>query len=35
MLKTFSGKRLLKIAGLENDQNKRETIRLLSTAFQK
>jgi len=35
MLKTFSGKRLLKIAGLENDQNKRETIKLLSAAFQK
>jgi len=30
MLKTFSGKRLLKIAGLENEQNRRETIKLLS-----
>ena len=35
LLKTFSGKRLLKIAGLENEQNRRETIKLLSSALQK
>jgi len=35
ILKTFSGKRLLKIAGLENERNRRETIKLLSSALQK
>lgn len=34
LLKTFSGKRLLRIAGLKNEQNKKEAIRLLSAAFQ-
>ena len=35
LLKAFSGKRLLKIAGLENEQNRREAIELLSSALQK
>ena len=35
MLKTFSGKRLLKIAGLENEHNRREAIKLLLSALQK
>jgi len=35
MLKTSSGKRLLKIAGLENEQNRQKAIELLSSALQK
>ncbi|MFH1328627.1 MAG: hypothetical protein ABIH76_07305 [Candidatus Bathyarchaeota archaeon] len=35
ILKTFSGKRLLKISGLENERNKREAIKLFSVALQK
>lgn len=36
MLKTFSGKKLLEIAGLENEHNRQKAIDLLlSTALQK
>lgn len=35
LIKRFSGKTLLKIAGLENERTKREAIELLSAALQK